>query len=239
VGILWLLVALAAVTSGRWWTAALWSLVAFAAARQVVLAWARQGSADAATISAHSAAALAGAGAVAITAAAAYSTGLAGVVLTALALTSAVALTAGGSRRRSAAPVVVGMLLPALAAASVVLAVRINLWVGLFLVLAVSLYDAGSFVFGAEAVGRWEGPVGGVIGVLAVTFTMSAIQIPPFDTITAWITGLLAAVGCVLGQWVVSSLLPEPGSRAPAMRRLDAYVVAAPVFVGCAWLLGG
>jgi hypothetical protein len=120
-----------------------------------------------------------------------------------------------------------------------VLAVRVDLWLGLFLVLLVSLYDAGYFVFGADSSGRWEGVASGLVGALAVTFTMAALQSPPFDTATAWLTGAMGAVACILGQVAVSAFLPRPDEPANAMRRLDAYVVTGPVFVAAGWLLGG
>ena len=45
-------------------------------------------------------------------------------------------------------------LTAAIAASSVVIAVRVDLWAGLFLILAVSLFDAGSYLMGAEAAGH-------------------------------------------------------------------------------------
>ena len=256
VGVLWFLLALAAATSGRWWTAALWSAVAFAAGVQTVLAWNRPppdapqaGAADSAEeragrvtsvpSGAVAAGLAAGAAAAAVTGAAAYSTGLAGVLLTAVAATMGVAVLAGGRARRPAVvPVAIGALLPAIAAGSVVLAVRVDLWAGLFLILAVSLYDAGAYLFGAEASGRWEGPVGGLLGALAVTFTMSTVDVPPFDRVGSWIAGVAVAASCVLGQALVTGYLPSNAAHVGAMRRLDAYVLAGPAFVACAWAIG-
>ena len=253
VGVLWFLLALAAATSGRWWTAALWSLVAFVAGMQTVLAWNRSpeaspaggdGEGRAARIAAIppgavAAGLVAGAAAAGVTLAAAYSTGLAGVLLTAIAVTMGVAVLAAGRARRAAVvPVAIGALLPAIAAASVVLAVRVDLWAGLFLILTVSLYDAGAYLFGAEAKGRWEGPVGGLFGALAVTFTMSTVDVPPFDRIGSWIAGVAVTASCVLGQALVTGHLPARAPHVGAMRRLDTYVLAGPVFVACAWAIG-
>jgi hypothetical protein len=256
VGVLWFLLALAAATSGRWWTAALWSAVAFAAGVQTVLAWNRPFPDESPTAAgdhagergarvaslppgAVAAAMAAGVAAAVVTGSAAYSTGLAGVLLTAVALTMGVAvLAAGRARRRSVVPVAIGALLPAIAGASVVLAVRVDLWAGLFLILAVSLYDAGAYLFGAEANGRWEGPVGGLLGALAVTFTMSTVDVPPFDRVGSWIAGVAVAASCVLGQALVTGYLPANAPHVGAMRRLDTYVLAGPVFVACAWAIG-
>lgn len=254
VGVLWFLLALAAATSGRWWTAALWSLVAFVAGAQTVVAWNRpEGSAPASAEAAEGRAAriaavptgavasglVAGLAAASVTVAAAYSTGLAGVLLIAVALSMGVAVLAAGRRRRaSVVPVAIGALLPAIAASSVVLAVRVDLWAGLFLILTVSLYDAGAYLFGAEAKGRWEGPVGGLFGALAVTFTMSTVDVPPFDRVGSWIAGVAVTASCILGQALVTGYLPAGAPHVGAMRRLDAYVLAGPVFMACAWAIG-
>jgi hypothetical protein len=107
----------------------------------------------------------------------------------------------------------------------------------LFLVLAVSLYDAGCYIGGAESSSLLEGPVTGVVGVLAVTFTMAMFQAPPFDALSAAIVGMACAVACPVGQWVASAFLPSVDAPARALRRLDAYIVAAPVFVCAGWIL--
>ena len=133
----------------------------------------------------------------------------------------------------------IAALLPAVAAASVVASVRVNLLTGVFLVGAVSMYDAGFFLLGSEARHRWEGLAGGVVGVLAVTFTMAAFRPPPFDLPSAWVVGVVLAVACPVGQWVVSLYLPSARARVPALRRLDTYVLAGPLFLACVWMLGG
>ena len=250
-GALWFFLTLAASTSGRWWTAALWSVAAAFAAAQTVGAWqleyraafgdaavrADDDELDAPWTTSAPLRWIAALAAATVPLAAGWGTGLAGVVLVVL------AACCGGmqlvSRSRGAGAVTIAVLLSAIAASSVVIAVRVDLWAGLFLILAVSLFDAGSYLMGAEAAGRWEGPVAGMIGALAVTFTMATIDPPPFDRPSAWLTGVLVAVACVPGQWAASALLPRTTAKAPALRRLDAYILAGPVFVACAWLLGG
>ena len=64
------------------------------------------------------------------------------------------------TRRWSPESMALATIPAAIAAASIVLAVRLDLWAGVFLIVAVSLYDAGSFLLGADAAGRWEGPAG-------------------------------------------------------------------------------
>ena len=175
-GALWFFLTLAASTSGRWWTAALWSVAAGFAAAQTVGAWqleyrvasgdpaARVGDdeLDAAWTTSAPLRWIAALAAATVPLAAGWGTGLAGVVLVALAVLCGVGQLVSGSR--GAGAVTIGVLLPAIAASSVVIAVRVDLWAGLFLILAVSLFDAGSYLMGAEAAGRWEGPVAGMIG---------------------------------------------------------------------------
>lgn len=246
IGVLWFLLALAAATSGRSWTAALWAAVAGLAAYQTVAVWQQalaegdedvdDGSAD--PLSSGGLFRLLAATLAAIMpVAASYGTGTAGLLLILAPLLAVGLHVALGQRPGDAGPTVTAIVLPALAAISVVLAVRIDLWAGLFLILAVSLYDAGSFLLGAEAGGRWEGPVAGMIGALAVTFTMATFQPPPFDRAEAWLVGVVVAVACPLGQWLASAFLPSAESHAPALRRIDAYLIAGPAFVAIAWFV--
>ena len=248
-GVFWFFLVLAAATSGRVWTAAVWAVVSAAAGYQIVAAWQRDQAEHAVPEDPQDARhrlssgglfrLVVAAGAALMPIAAAYSTGLAGAALIVLPLLAILAHLVFGLQPSTAAPTVIGIVLPALAAISVVLAVRAGLWAGLFLVLAVSLYDAGSFLLGADASSRWEGPVAGMLGVLGVTFTIATFHPPPFSTASAWIAGVAICLACPLGQWLGSSFLPAADSRAPALRRIDAYLLAAPVFLGCVWLLPG
>jgi hypothetical protein len=271
-GALWFFLALAAVTAGRWWTAALAALVASVAGYQVTREWIQvdateDGVEPAAGVEptagvgteagpetdaeglgrtdrepraprrpARSPALVAALLAAGVPLAAGYGTGAAGLVLLGAAATAGLVRLAGGARAGSA--VAIGAILPGIAAASIVLALQVELWAALFLVLAVSFYDAGSFLMGSEAAKRWEGPVAGILGTLAVTFTMSTIQVPPLDRAQWWIAGACLVLTCAPGQLVTGWFLPEPSSRVPAMRRLDAYVIAGPVYLGCLWALG-
>lgn len=263
-GALWFFLALAAVTAGRWWTAALAAFVGGVAGYQVTRAWILAGVAEAAepaepagatgvteatevaersdpeprgprrpSRSPALVAALLAAGA---SLAAGYGTGAAGLVLLGAAVTAGLVRVAGGARAGSA--VAIGAILPGIAAASIVLALQVDLWAALFLVLAVSFYDAGSFLMGSDAAKPWEGPVAGILGTLAVTFTMSTIQVPPMDRAQWWIAGVCLVLTCLPGQLVTGWFLPDPESRVPAMRRLDAYVIAGPAYLGCLWALG-
>lgn len=109
--------------------------------------------------------------------------------------------------------------------------------VALFVLVAVSFYDAGFFIGAAESSSRLEGPVTGAIGLLAVTFAASAFEAAPFDRITAWVAGAVMVLACPLGQILVSAELPSPESSVPAMRRLDSYLVSVPLMLAAVWAL--
>lgn len=252
-GILWFFLALAAVTAGRGPTAVLWGLLAALAARELLVLWwpiaVSVGGAPSPRPADGAASGVPGGLvlgavvlAVATPAAAAFGTGLAGgvLLLVVLALGAIIAAGAAGVADLTvprASALAVAVLLPAVPATAVVLVVGAHLWAGLFLVLAVSLYDAGCFVGGAESSSLLEGPVTGIVGVLAVTFTMSVFQAPPFDTASAALVGGLCALACPVGQWVASAFLPTPDAPCRSLRRLDTYIVSAPVFLAAAWAL--
>ena len=240
VGVLWFLVAMAAATAGRWWTGVLWAVMAGAAGRELLLAWSfRQDAPDAAgSRLSDPVALLVAAGAALVPLAAAAGTGIAGITLVLVTLGAVGLGMLGGSDDRAPMAPVIAVVLPAVTAGAVVLVVRSELWAGLFLILAVSLYDAGNFVAGAESSSRLEGPITGMVGVLAVTFTMATFQAPPFDMASAWIIGGVVMVACPVGQWVTSAFLPDPRSPVRAMRRLDTYVLAAPLFLAGVWAVG-
>ncbi|MFZ4517493.1 MAG: hypothetical protein ACOYOP_03840 [Microthrixaceae bacterium] len=233
-GILWFLAAVAAATAGPWSSAVVWAVVAGGCAQDLVRVWhaaTRRGDAGPAGWVAAAVAALpvlaAGAGPM-----------VAGVVLVVAAGGAWVAAIGLGRPGPPDASVAIAGLLPALASVPVVLAVGSDTWAGLFLILAVSLYDAGSFLLGADRPGRLEGPLVGMIGVLAVTFTMASFEPPPFDAPAAWVVGAVVAVACPIGQWIMSAFLPK-GDEHTRARRLDAYVLAAPLFLAGVWIAGG
>lgn len=240
-GILWFLVALAAVTAGRWPTAVLWTAVAVVAARELVVAW---WSATSPTSTRAPATVVATAMLLAAPTpiAAALGRGFAGAILVLVVAALAVVLAASATSILEAGPaeaagIVVAVLLPTLTAVSVVLVTAAHLWAGIFLVVAVSLYDAGYHIGAAESSSLLEGPVTGAVGALAVTFTMATFQAPPFQTASAAIAGCLVALCCPLGQWASSALLPSPEIQVRAVRRMDAYVLAAPVMLAVAWFI--
>lgn len=178
------------------------------------------------------------------TAAAAYLTGLAGFygpwgVVVGAALGVIVVLfylvLYRGHRRTAAqlfdvlfrSTIPVGVAVASLAAlASVGIGAQVSL------ILLVSAYEAGDFIVGTGAANAFEGPLAGVVTMGAVTFLLFLVQPAPFDATSILLFALLAAICCPLGQIMASGLLPRGNAWAPALRRLDSYLLAAPI-----WLL--
>jgi len=100
----------------------------------------------------------------------------------------------------------------------------------LFLLSIVCVYDAGDYLCGAGYQSRIIGPIAGSFGVLVVTAAMTAINPPPLvDDGDVWTVGLLLAILCPLGTLVGSWMLPSATSPAPGLRRLDSWLLTAPV----------
>jgi len=126
-------------------------------------------------------------------------------------------------------------LLPALAAVSVVAIAREDLGAFVILLVLVSAYEAGDYLVGTGAGGVVEGPIAGMAAVLVLTFTEAVFQLGPFDARAAWVFGGLVAVLAPLGAPVASALAPAADARVPALRRLDAWLVVAPVWCWLLW----
>lgn len=113
---------------------------------------------------------------------------------------------------------------------------RIDAVLLFFLLGAVSTYDAGDFLCTEGRRNRWIGPLAGMLGVGVVTAAMYAARPKPFSGGQTVVVGLLVAVLCPAGQLFGSWLLPRSRAHAPALRRLDSWLLAAPVFAVAAWI---
>jgi hypothetical protein len=236
-GVLWFLVALAALALGPPIVAGLFAGLAAVAALQTGYCRRRDVIRPVRAVSALIAfglplAALAGSRAV----------GAALIVAVALALGSPRvpgALRAGrdGAPTWRAVPVDVAAatlaagLFVGLAGASVVLAREASLAGAIVLLVLVAAYEIGDYVVGTGAANVVEGPAAGIIGLLVVTFTVSLLRPAPLDhAVTVWVLGALTAALCPLGQLLATSLLPNGSAFAPALRRLDSWLLAAPLW---------
>lgn len=106
----------------------------------------------------------------------------------------------------------------------------------LFLLGAVCTYDAGDFLCNGGPRRRLVGPLAGMLGVGVVSAAMYFAQPPPFGSKGSIGVGLVLCVACPLGQLLGSWLLPRARTPAPALRRLDSWLIAAPAMVVAAWI---
>ncbi len=108
----------------------------------------------------------------------------------------------------------------------------------LAIVLLVSAYEAGDFLVGSGANNAVEGPASGIIALAVVGFGLYLLTPSSFPTSNGILLFVaLTALCCPLGQMFASLLLPSSISWAPALRRLDSYLLAAPIWLGLAVLL--
>lgn len=247
VGIFWFLILLAAISSGVVWTAVLWAYVAAVAALQMldlddpldrILARTQQSNltGDSPLAMPNPLHLIVAVVAASFPLMAAYNLPRAGWMLILIPGPLAFVAWILARNPRFFTRVATAIVLPALASIAVVATVQVSVWSALFLVIAVSLYDTGAFLIGAESKTSWEGPAGGILGIAAATFVFSILEFAPYTRLSALIIGLVLAITCPLGQWVVAQSSPA-GAPPAAMRRLDAYVIAGPLFVSITWLL--
>jgi len=142
------------------------------------------------------------------------------------------------ARLRRTGPVLGAALFPGLCVVSVIQLERLDSVAFLYLLLALSLYDAGDFLCGADFPTRIAGPVAGLIAVAGITGVLYVVEPPVLIGTEVIVAGALIGVGAVLGQWLGSWLLPSPRSRAPGLRRLDSWLIATPALVAWLWVLG-
>lgn len=221
-GVLWFIAACAACALGTIAVAALFSVLAAVAAMQTVRAWTDGGRRS-------NPIACGVAAAIVPIAALAGPKGFGAGLIVAMGL-----VVIGGVLGNN---VVVGFrsaILPGLAAGAVVLTGRTDMGALVVLLILISAYETGDYLIGAEAENIFEGPLSGFAAVMVVTFAESVFQIGPFETRAGWVFGALVAVLAPLGALVASTLAPTSESAGPALRRLDAWLVVAPVWC---WML--
>lgn len=224
-GVAWFVVVLPCLVIGPLLLAVPYGVAAGLGAAQAARAWQRVGARVDLRVAAVAAATLPLGAALA-------DWGLGAAVLVATA--GSVALVAGGGRAVVATGgLTVRCWLPVgLAAAAPVALARSDTGAALALVLLVSAYDAGDYLFAADARRGWIGVLGGAAAVGVLGFSLFVVALPPFGG--APVLGFAAAVAVLapLGQVVASWVLPDGRAVASGLRRLDSLILAGP-----AWLL--
>lgn len=171
--------------------------------------------------------------------------GIAVIALAVLAVASSASQMAG-DRRRTSSDVLADAgitlqcaLLPGIAAASPILAGRVQLGAAVVLVVLVCAYEIGDFIVGSGSGNVLEGPVSGIVAVAVITFSLTVfdqlIGIPPFDGFSLVLFGLAVGVLAPFGPICASILLPRADARTPALRRIDTLIVAGPVWTLVLW----
>ena len=236
-GVLWFLLCLVCLYIGLVALAALFAAVAALAAEQVATVlrnrWRRPDRAVAGVVAA------------AVPLAAAAGTALAGAVLVVASVVVVVLAAArpvkGTDPVVNAEAVMRSALAPALAAAAVVMLYRVDIGAAVTIVFLISSYEFGDFLVGTGASNQIEGPASGVLAMLVMTAALAVVGPPPFEGGSIWFFGVVAAILAPAGQDPASAIPPRAGAPARALRRLDSYLLAAPVWLVLMWagLQGG
>jgi hypothetical protein len=233
-GVLWFALAVGATLVGPVAVGALFGLVAGVAGAQTAGAWRRTGlPADPL---------VAGLGALAVGLAAVAGIALAGLAVLAVVVVAFVAASTSRRRRRRRIPTLLtasmtvrASVFVGVAAASAVFLARTETAALMCLVLLVSGFEVGDYLVGTGASTAVEGPLAGIAAVVVLTFALAVFGFAPFDTGSTWVFGGLVAVLAPLGRFTAAILVPEPGARVPALRRLDSYLIAAPIWAWMSW----
>lgn len=113
-----------------------------------------------------------------------------------------------------------------------------EIWAALSLLALVSAYEVGDYIVGSGGTSLFEGPIAGLAAVAVTTLLVASLAFRPFETSEAIVFGLLVAPLAMAGQYVGSAMLPHSRSFAPALRRVDSMLVAAPFwYFGISFLL--
>ena len=118
------------------------------------------------------------------------------------------------------------------AAAALVLLADYEIGAVIILLTFVLVYDASDYIVGSGATNGIEGPLAGILFIAATTALFAVVKAPPFHGTDIWSFSVLAMLACPAGQLLASALLPQASARAPALRRLDSLLVAAPAWAG-------
>lgn len=139
-----------------------------------------------------------------------------------------------GHRRTSSEllDILIRSAIPAgLAVASLAALGSVGIGVQISLILLVSAYESGDFIVGTGSSNAVEGPLAGLVALGVMAFLLFLIQPAPFDSSSVLLFAVVAGICCPLGQVLASALLPRGNAWAPALRRLDSYLLAAPIWL--------
>lgn len=143
--------------------------------------------------------------------------------------------TAAASPLLSASAMVRSWLNVGLAGATWVALYQIDIGAAFCLLLLISAYEVGDFLVGSGAGNPIEGPAAGLLALAVVAAALLVVEPAPFEGNSLLVFAMGAGLAAPLGQVVASAILPRAGADARALRRLDSYLVAAPVWLVLFW----
>ena len=95
----------------------------------------------------------------------------------------------------------------------------------------VSAYEAADYLVGTGTANPVEGPFAGLAAVAVAAFALRLIPPDPLTAQSLPFFALLTGLCCVIGQLVGSVILPRGGVYATGLRRLDSYLLTAPLWM--------
>ncbi len=133
--------------------------------------------------------------------------------------------------------IAIAVLIGVGAACPTLLLTRLGLVPALVFLLSIHAWDAGAFIVGSGARSRWEGPVAGLATVGALSLAVAALLVPPFRGASPWILAGVVGFLAPAGTAVATALLGRRVAAVPVLRRIDALLVAGPVWAAVGKLL--
>jgi hypothetical protein len=107
---------------------------------------------------------------------------------------------------------------------------ELGLTPALVFVAMVLTAEASWFLIGTGARTQFEAPAAATAAAAAVALAAAAVFVPPFRGASPWMLAAVVAVLVPLGPRVASAVLARPTAVAPALRRIDGFALAGPVW---------
>lgn len=227
-GLAWAALTVLAVVLGPVATALVFGVVALGAAGQATRSWRRSG------VRPYRPVAVGGATLAALAGSAGPLAVLAAAVVATVAAVTAQQLRFGGRDWDARSTAAIAVLVGVGAASPALVVDLLGLVPAVVLLATVHAVDASTFIVGSGARSKWEGPVAAAASAAALSVLVAAVFVPPFRGASPWVLGGLVAVLVPAGTMAATTLLGDRGVPVPVLRRLDAYLVAGPV-----WALAG
>jgi hypothetical protein len=161
----------------------------------------------------------------------------AAAVVTTIAALTARQFRFGGRAWDARLTIAIAVLIGAGAAVPALLRGELGVVPALVFLALIHAVDASAFIVGSGASSRWEGPIAGAASAAAIGLAVAALLVPPFRGLSPWILAGVAGLLAPCGVLIASTLVGRAEAPVPALRRLDALLVAGPVWLLAARLL--